>query len=64
MDHNSAVGPVTGAYPDEPRFALLTTVEAREAIGHLRLLERLAPDGRDPVAGQLAADLARRMPAP
>lgn len=64
MDHNCVVEPVTGTYPDEPRLALLITVEARETIGHLQLLERLAPDGRGLAAGQFAADLARRLPAP
>ncbi|MFE0773345.1 hypothetical protein [Streptomyces sp. NPDC058861] len=56
--------PVTGTYPDELRLALLTAAEAREAVELLRLLERLDPGGRGPAAGQLAADLARRLPAP
>ncbi|MCX5449884.1 hypothetical protein [Streptomyces nigrescens] len=64
MDHNSAVEPFTGAHQDEPRLALVTTVEARETIGHLQLLERLDPNRRDPATWQLAADLARRLPAP
>ncbi|MFF5639623.1 hypothetical protein [Streptomyces sp. NPDC012825] len=55
--------PVTGAYPDEARLALLTAAEAHETIGHLQLLEQLDPGGRGPAAGQLAADLARRLPA-
>lgn len=62
MDHD--IDPVTGTYPDEPRLALLTAAEAREAIEYLQLLEQLAPDGRGWAAGQLAADLARRLPAP
>ncbi|MFF4174131.1 hypothetical protein [Streptomyces sp. NPDC001744] len=56
--------PVTGTYPDEPRLALLTHTEARETVALLRLLERLDPVGRGPAAGQLAADLARRLSAP
>ncbi|WP_432127484.1 hypothetical protein [Streptomyces sp. bgisy082] len=64
MNHDTAAEPVTDAYPDELRLALLTHVEAREAIELLQLLEQLDPGGRGPVAGQLAADLARRLPAP
>ncbi|MER7832177.1 hypothetical protein [Streptomyces sp. NPDC095602] len=61
MDHDTESA--AGAYPDEPRLALLTAAEARETIEHLRLLERLDPaHGR--AAGQLAADLARRLPTP
>ncbi|MGW3560022.1 hypothetical protein ACWDNT_22090 [Streptomyces sp. NPDC000963] len=56
--------PVVDTYSDEPRLALLTGTEAREAIECLQLLEQLDPDGRGPVAGQLAADLARRLPTP
>ncbi|MFJ4868623.1 hypothetical protein [Streptomyces sp. NPDC088757] len=56
--------PVVGTYPDEPRLALLTDTEAREAIEYLQILEQLDPDGRGPAAGQLAADLARRLPTP
>ncbi|MYV71659.1 hypothetical protein GT043_38200 [Streptomyces sp. SID2131] len=56
--------PVVGTYPDEPRLALLTDTEAREAIECLQALEQLDPDGRGPAAGQLAADLARRLPTP
>ncbi|MGW9453340.1 hypothetical protein [Streptomyces sp. NPDC055632] len=63
MEHDTAE-PVTGTYPDEPRLALLTTAEAREAIELLQLLEQLDPGGRGPAAGQLAADLARRLPTP
>ncbi|MFC8495077.1 hypothetical protein ACFUJU_30640 [Streptomyces sp. NPDC057235] len=62
MDHDSTA-PVTGTYPDEPRLALLTATEARETIEHLQLLERLDPGGHGRAAGQLAADLARRLPA-
>ncbi|MER7541330.1 hypothetical protein ABTX77_42380 [Streptomyces sp. NPDC097704] len=55
---------MTGIYSDEPRLALLTTTEAREIIELLRLLEQLDPGGRGWAAGQLAADLARRLPTP
>lgn len=55
---------MTGAYPDvdEPRLPLLTAAEARDAVGYMRLLESLdlTPGGQ--AAGQLAADLARRLP--
>lgn len=61
MDHDTE--PPTGTYPDEPRLALLTATEAREAIEHLHFLERLDP-ARGQAAGQLAADLARRLPTP
>ncbi|MFE0776938.1 hypothetical protein [Streptomyces sp. NPDC058861] len=63
MVHDS-VAPVTGTYPDEPRLALLTAAEARETVELLQLLEQLDPGGRGRAAGQLAADLARRLPAP
>ncbi|MFE5513059.1 hypothetical protein ACFQ9J_21240 [Streptomyces sp. NPDC056529] len=45
MEHDTAT-PVTGAYPDELRLALLTAAEAREAVELLQLLERLDPGGR------------------
>ncbi|MER5204799.1 hypothetical protein [Streptomyces sp. NPDC002825] len=45
------------------RLALLTATEARETVELLPVLERLDPDGRGQGAGQLAADLARRLPA-
>ncbi|WP_329625935.1 hypothetical protein OG357_38525 (plasmid) [Streptomyces sp. NBC_01255] len=64
MDHDNAAAPVAGTYPDETRLALLTHAEARETIEYLQLLERLAPDRRGQAAGQLAANLARRLPAP
>lgn len=64
MEHDTAAEPVTGTYPDEPRLALLTHAEAREAIELFQLLEQLAPGGRGPAAGQLAADLARCLPTP
>ncbi|MFC7979793.1 hypothetical protein ACFUT3_31730 [Streptomyces cinereoruber] len=62
MNYDTA-SPVTGIYPDEPRLALLTAAEAREAVELLQLLEQLDLVGRGPAAGQLAADLARRLPA-
>ncbi|WP_030222340.1 hypothetical protein [Streptomyces bikiniensis] len=61
MDH--ATDPVTGTYSDEPRLALLTHAEARKTVELLQLLEQLDPAGRGQTAGQLAADLARRLPA-
>ncbi|MFI8917166.1 hypothetical protein ACIGW4_36930 [Streptomyces sp. NPDC053513] len=62
MNHDTEL--TTGAYPDEPRLALLTHAEAREAVELLQLLEQLDPAGRGQTAGQLAADLARRLSAP
>ncbi|MFE7513097.1 hypothetical protein ACFU8I_18035 [Streptomyces sp. NPDC057540] len=64
MKHDSAADPVTDTYPTGPRLALLTDTEARQTIEHLQLLEQLDPGGRGRAAGQLAADLARRLPAP
>ncbi|MDV9192290.1 hypothetical protein R6L23_29485 [Streptomyces sp. SR27] len=64
MDHDDNDEPVTGTYPDEPRLALLTLSEARATVEHLQLLRKLDPGGRGPAAGQLATDLARRLPAP
>lgn len=61
---NHDTDPVTGTYSDEPRLALLTATEARETVELLQVLEQLDPDGRGRAAGQLAADLARRLPAP
>ncbi|MFC7934117.1 hypothetical protein [Streptomyces cinereoruber] len=63
MELNTAE-PVTGTYPDELRLAFLTHAEARETVELLQLLEQLDPGGRGPAAGQLAADLARRLPTP
>ncbi|MFF9070685.1 hypothetical protein ACF09E_35625 [Streptomyces sp. NPDC014891] len=56
---------VTGDYPEagEPRLPLLTAAEARDAVGYMRLLESLDLTPRGQAAGQLAADLARRLPA-
>ncbi|MFD3567380.1 hypothetical protein [Streptomyces sp. NPDC058667] len=62
MDHDT--DPVTGTYSDEPRLALLTHAEARETVELLQAVEQLDPDGRGRAAGQLAADLARRLPEP
>ncbi|MER5204819.1 hypothetical protein [Streptomyces sp. NPDC002825] len=62
MDHDT--DPVTGTYSDEPRLALLAVTEARKPVELLRVLERLAPDGHGQAAGQLAADLVRRLPSP
>ncbi|TXS21398.1 hypothetical protein EAO71_27240 [Streptomyces sp. ms191] len=52
----------TAGYPDDPRLPLLTAAEAREAVGYLLLLESLDLSPRGEAAGQLAADLARRLP--
>ncbi|MFF1650168.1 hypothetical protein [Streptomyces sp. NPDC058240] len=53
--------PVTGSYPSAPRLPLLTADEAREAV---RLLRHFADDSAEGRAGgDLAADLARRLPA-
>ncbi|MFE1230291.1 hypothetical protein [Streptomyces sp. NPDC058745] len=55
--------PVTGDYPNAPRLPLLTAAEAREAVGYLSLLETLDLTPRGQAAGQLAADLASRLPS-
>ncbi len=55
--------PVTGTYPPAPRLPLLTAAEAREAVRHLFLLEQLDLSPRGAAAGQLASELARRLPA-
>ncbi|MFE7514136.1 hypothetical protein ACFU8I_23350 [Streptomyces sp. NPDC057540] len=62
MDHDTDA--VTGTYSDKPRLALLTVTEARETVELLQVLERLDPDEHGQAAGQLAADLARRLPSP
>lgn len=56
---------VIGDYPDtdQPRLPLLTAAEARDAVGYMRLLETLDLTPRGQAAGQLAANLARRLPA-
>ncbi|OKJ48626.1 hypothetical protein AMK27_38305 [Streptomyces sp. CB02009] len=54
---------VTGDYADDARLPLLTAAEARDAVGYMRLLETLDLTPRGQAAGQLAADLARRLPA-
>ncbi|MER7517817.1 hypothetical protein [Streptomyces sp. NPDC126499] len=41
----------------------MTAAEARQAVGFLQLLESLDLTPRGQAAGQLAADLARRLPA-
>ncbi|MER5312714.1 hypothetical protein ABT034_33630 [Streptomyces sp. NPDC002773] len=60
MDHFE---PITADYPQAPRLPLLTAAEAREAIRHLFLLEQLDLSPRGAAAGQLASELARRLPA-
>ncbi|MGW6557935.1 hypothetical protein [Streptomyces hydrogenans] len=50
-------------YSSAPRLPLLTAAEARETVGYLQLLEQLDLTPRGEAAGQLAADLARRLPA-
>ncbi|MFC9344051.1 MULTISPECIES: hypothetical protein [unclassified Streptomyces] len=56
--------PVLGDYPDadKPRLPLLTAAEARDAVEYMRLLETLDLTPRGQAAGQLAANLARRLP--
>ncbi|MGW6248052.1 hypothetical protein [Streptomyces roseolus] len=58
MDHFADAG-----FPSEPCLPLLTAAEARETVGYLQLLEQLDLTPRGEAAGQLAADLARRLPA-
>jgi len=55
--------PVTADYPSAPRLPLLTLAEARETVRHLFLLEQLDLSPRGAAAGQLASELARRLPA-
>ncbi|MEK9523348.1 hypothetical protein MIU24_28730 [Streptomyces venezuelae] len=57
--------PVLGDYSkaDEPRVPLPTASEARDAIGYVRLLETLDLTPRGQASDELAADLARRLPA-
>ncbi|MFE7580757.1 hypothetical protein ACFU5Y_04215 [Streptomyces gardneri] len=55
--------PVTAGYPSAPRLPLLTAAEARDTVGYLLLLESLDLTPRGAAAGQLAADLARRLPS-
>lgn len=55
--------PVTSDYPTEPLLPVLTAAEARDAVGYMRLLERLDLTSCGQAAGQLAADLARRLPS-
>ncbi|MFB7234941.1 hypothetical protein ACFCXK_09215 [Streptomyces sp. NPDC056269] len=54
---------VTGYYPDDARLPLLTAAEAWDAVGYMQLLETLDLTPRGQAAGQLATDLARRLPA-
>ncbi|GAA2803291.1 hypothetical protein GCM10019017_56200 [Streptomyces showdoensis] len=54
---------MTGDYSSDPRLPLLTAAEARDAVGYLLLLESLDVTPRGRAAGQLAADLAMRLPA-
>ncbi|MCX5433995.1 hypothetical protein OHU11_40625 (plasmid) [Streptomyces sp. NBC_00257] len=53
--------PVTVTYPSTPRLPLLTADEAREAVRLLRHFADNSAEGQ--AAGDLAADLARRLPA-
>lgn len=55
--------PVDADYPPAPRLPLLTAAEARDAVGFLQLLESLDVTPRGAAAGQLASELARRLPA-
>ncbi|MFC8895773.1 hypothetical protein [Streptomyces cinereoruber] len=51
------------SYADDPRVPLITFTETREAIALLRhLSEQDTEEGHR--AGQLASDLARRLPEP
>ncbi|MFI0990502.1 hypothetical protein [Streptomyces exfoliatus] len=54
---------MTGDYPTALRLPLITTAETRDAVGYLRLPATLDLTPRGQAAGQLAADLARRIPA-
>lgn len=55
--------PVAADYPPAPRLPLLTAAEARDTVGFLQLLESLDVSPRGAAAGQLASELARRLPA-
>lgn len=52
---------MTGDYPSEPRLPLLTATEARELIAVLLHFDDETVRGWQ--AGQLASELARRLPA-
>ncbi|WP_185893263.1 hypothetical protein [Streptomyces sp. WAC08241] len=54
---------MTGDYRNAPRLPLLTAEEARQAVRHPFLLEQLDLSPRGAAAGQLASELARRLPA-
>ncbi|MEU8760673.1 hypothetical protein [Streptomyces sp. NPDC048659] len=53
--------PVTGTYPPDDRQPLLTLHEARRVVALLLHFEDDTDEGRE--AGQLAVDLACRLPA-
>lgn len=55
--------PVTGEYLNDPRVPLLTAAEVREAVGYLLALEELDSTPRGKAAGDLAHELALRIPA-
>lgn len=63
MDHAEFTAPITGTCPDAPRLPLLTAAEAREAVTYLRLLESLDVTPRGAAAGELARELAGRLPS-
>lgn len=53
---------MTGDHVTEPLLPVLTAAEARAAVGYMNLLETLDLTPRGRAAGQLAAELARRIP--
>ncbi|WP_329114516.1 hypothetical protein [Streptomyces sp. NBC_01353] len=63
MDYAEFTEPITGDYPTDPRLPIVTAAEARQAVGYLLLLESLDVTPRGRAAGDLARDLAGRLPA-
>lgn len=63
MDYDEFTAPVTDDYSVGPRLPLITLAEARDVVAFLQLLESLDVTPRGEAAGQLAADLAMRLPA-
>ena len=53
---------MTGTYSTSPASRCSLSPKSDEMVELLQVLEQLNPAGRGRAAGQLAADLARRLP--